>query len=45
MTRSLCPLLPYDRMARILLKLSHIEQEFVEPAKKEKDDVAKKWEV
>ena len=42
---SLCPLFPYDRMARTLLKLAHIEQGFVEPAKKEKDDVAKKWEV
>jgi hypothetical protein len=42
---SLCPLFPYDRMARTLLKLAHIEQGFVEPAKKEKEDVTKKWEV
>lgn len=42
---SLCPLFPYDRYARKLLKLANIEQGFVEPAKKEKDAVAKKWEI
>ena len=42
---SLCPLFPYDRLARTLLKQAHIEQGFVEPAKKEKDEVTKKWEV
>lgn len=42
---SLCPLFPYDRLARTLLKQAHIEQGFVEAAKKEKDDVTKKWEV
>lgn len=42
---SLCPLFPYDRFARTLLKQAHIEQGFIEVAKKEKDDVAKKWEV
>jgi hypothetical protein len=42
---SLCPLFQYDRYARTLLKLARIEQGFVEPAKKEKDDVSKKWEV
>lgn len=42
---SLCPLFPYDRYARIILKESGVEQGFVEPAKKEKEDMAKKWEV
>ena len=42
---SLCPLFPYDRMARTLLKQAHIEEGFVEAAKKEKDVVDKKWEV
>lgn len=42
---SLCPLFPYDRLARTLLKQAHIEQGFVEPAKKEKEEVTKKWEV
>jgi hypothetical protein len=42
---SLCPLFPYDRLARTLLKQAGIEQGFVEPAKKEKEDVSKKWEV
>lgn len=42
---SLCPLFRYDRYARTLLKLADIEQGFVEPAKKEKDEVTKKWEV
>lgn len=42
---SLCPLFPYDRLARTLLKQAHIEQGFVEAAKKEKEDVTKKWEV
>lgn len=42
---SLCPLFPYDRLARKLLKQAHIEQGFVEVTKKEKDEVNKKWEV
>ncbi len=42
---SLCPLFPYDRLARTLLKQAHIEQGFVEAVKKEKEDVTKKWEV
>ncbi len=42
---SLCPLFPYDRLVRTLLKQAHIEQGFVEPVKKEKEDVTKKWEV
>lgn len=42
---SLCPLFPYDRMIRTLLKQAHIEQGFIEPVKKEKEDVGKKWEV
>ena len=41
---SLCPLFPYDRYARSLLKLSGIDNGFVENIKKEKDDVAKKWQ-
>ena len=42
---SLCPLFPYDRLARTLLKQASIELGFVEPAKKEKDEMNKKWEV
>lgn len=42
---SLCPLFPNDRFARTLLKLSGVEQGFVEPVKKEKDEMAKKWEI
>lgn len=42
---SLCPLFPYDRLARTLLKQAHIEQGFIEPAKKKEEDVTKKWEV
>ena len=42
---SLCPLFPYDRLARKLLKQAHIEQGFVEAVKKEKEDVNRKWEV
>ena len=42
---SLCPLFPYDRLARTLLKQAVIEEGFVEPVKKEKEDVAKKWEM
>jgi hypothetical protein len=42
---SLCPLFPYDRIARTLLKQAGIEQGFVEPVKKEIEDVSKKWEV
>jgi hypothetical protein len=42
---SLCPLFPYDRYVRSLLKQAGIEQGFIEVAKKEKDDVTKKWEI
>lgn len=42
---SLCPLFPYDRLARTLLKQAHIEQGFVEPVKKEIENVTKKWEM
>lgn len=42
---SLCPLFPHDRLARTLLKQASIEQGFVEPVKKDKEDVSKKWEV
>jgi hypothetical protein len=42
---SLCPLFPYDRYARTLLKQAGIENGFIESAKKEKQDVAKKWEA
>ena len=43
---SLCPLFPYDRLARTLLKQAGIEQGFVEDVKKEKnDEVAKKWDL
>lgn len=41
---SLCPLFYYHRYARTLLKQSHIDNGFVEAVKKEKDDVAKKWQ-
>jgi hypothetical protein len=42
---SLCPLFPYDRIARTLLKQAGIEQGFVEPEKKAVEDVSEKWEV
>ena len=42
---SLCPLFFYHRYARTLLKQAHIENGFIEAAKKEKEDVAKKWEA
>lgn len=42
---SLCPLFFYHRYARTLLKQAHIENGFVEAAKKEKDDASKKWEL
>lgn len=42
---SLCPLFPYDRLARTLLKQAQIELGFIEQAKKEKEDLAKKWEI
>lgn len=42
---SLCPLFPYDRLARTLLKQAHIEQGFVELAKKDVDEAITKWEV
>lgn len=41
---SLCPIYPYHAFARTLLKEANIYQGFVEVAKKEKDDVTKKWE-
>ena len=41
----LCPLFPYDRYARTLLKQAGIEKGFIEVVKKEKEDVTKKWEV
>lgn len=40
---SLCPLFPYDRYARIILKQASVDCGFVEKIKKEKDDVEKKW--
>lgn len=42
---SLCPLFFYHRYARTLLKQAGIERGFIEVAKKEKEDVAKKWEA
>ena len=42
---SLLPLFPYDRYARTLLKLAHIDKGFIEKAKKEKEEVSKKWEA
>jgi hypothetical protein len=42
---SLCPLFPYDRYARSILQASGIERGFIEAVKKEKEEVAKKWEV
>ena len=42
---SLCPLFPYDRYARTILKASQIEKGFIEAVKKEKDEITKKWEV
>ncbi len=42
---SLCPLFYYHRYARALLKGANIEQGFIEVAKKEKEEVNKKWEV
>lgn len=42
---SLCPLFFYHRYARTLLKQAGIDQGFIEVAKKEKEDIAKKWEV
>ena len=41
---SLCPLFPYDRYARTLLKQAGIDNGFVEGTKKEKEGVTKKWE-
>jgi hypothetical protein len=40
---SLSPLFPYDRYARALLKQAGIDQGFVEGAKKEAEDMSKKW--
>jgi hypothetical protein len=42
---SLCPLFPYDRLARTLLKQAHIEEGFVKQVKKETEDMTKKWEL
>ena len=42
---SLCPLLPYDRYARTLLRQAGIEKGFIEAVKKEKDEITKKGEV
>jgi hypothetical protein len=41
---SLCPLFPYDRYARTLLKLAKIDGGFVEDVKKDIEKVTKKWE-
>ena len=41
---SLCPLFFYHRYTRTLLKQAHIENGFIEAAKKEKEDVVKKWQ-
>ncbi len=41
---SLCPLFFYHRYTRTLLKQAHIENGFIEASKKEKEDVAKKWQ-
>ena len=41
---SLCPLFPYDRLARTLLKQAHIELGFIEQSKKE-EEVTKKWDL
>ncbi len=42
---SLCPLFFYHRYARTLLKNAQIEKGFIEVAKKEKEDMSKKWEM
>ena len=42
---SLCPLFPYDRYARSLLKLSHIDGGFVENVKKDIEKVNGKWSM
>ena len=42
---SLCPLYFYHAHVREILKTSHIFQGFIEQAKKEKDDMTKKWEA
>lgn len=41
---SLCPIYPYHAFARRILSQAKIYQGFVEVAKKEKEDMAKKWE-
>lgn len=41
---SLCPLFPYDRYARTLLKQAGIDGGFVENVKKDIEKVNKKWE-
>ncbi len=40
---SLCPLFPYDRHARTLLKQAGIDNGFVEQVKKDTEKVNKKW--
>lgn len=42
---SLCPLFPYDRYARTLLKNSGIDRGFIESVKKDAEKVNKKWEA
>ncbi|MCF7843589.1 hypothetical protein K9M47_01680 [Candidatus Gracilibacteria bacterium] len=41
---SLCPLFPYDRHTRTLLKQSGIDGGFIEQVKNDSDKVIKKWE-
>lgn len=42
---SLCPLFPYDRYIRSILKSSGVEQGFIEAVKKDTGTANKKWEV
>jgi hypothetical protein len=42
---SLCPLFPYDRYARSILKSSGVERGFIEAVKKDIEATNKKWEV
>lgn len=42
---SLCPLFMYHTYARTLLKQAGIRKGFIEVAKKEKEDMSKKWEM
>jgi hypothetical protein len=41
---SLCPLFPYDRYTRTLLKQAGIDHGFIEQAQKDTEKVTKKWE-